>query len=40
MVETTFVETVVRAPDHIVPLQDVRGEGVGHDVGYRILLSR
>ena len=37
MVETTFVEAVVRTPDHVVPLQDVRRQGLGHDVGDRIL---
>ena len=37
MVETTFVEAVVRAPDHVVPLQDVGGERLGHDVGDRVL---
>ena len=37
MVETTFIEAVVRTPDHVVPLQDVRRQGLGHDVGDRIL---
>ena len=37
MVETTFVEAVVRAPDNIVPLQDVGRQGLSHDIGDRIL---
>ena len=37
MVEPAFVETVLGPPDYVVPLQDVGGQGLGHDVGDRIL---
>ena len=37
MVESAFVETVLGPPDYVVSLQDVGGQGLGHDVGDRIL---
>ena len=37
MVETSLVERVVRPPHNVPPLQDVGGEGLGHDVGDGVL---
>ena len=37
MVEPAFVETVLGPPDYVVPLQDVGGQRLGHDVGDRVL---
>ena len=37
MVESAFVETVLGPPDYVVPLQDVGGEGLSHDVGHGVL---
>ena len=37
VVETSFVERVVRSSNYVMPLQDVGGQGLCHNVGDRIL---
>ena len=37
VVETSFVERVVRSSNYVMPLQDVGGQRLGHDVGDRVL---